>query len=90
MLGRGAVPSTGVAAVVLRVALVSPDSRTWLRVWQAGALMPSAAVASANPGTSTGEVTVPVGPNGLVSLRYSVGMSHFPADVIGYYPTVEG
>ena len=89
VLGRGGVPSSGVAAVVLRVALVSPDSHTWLRVWQAGAPMPSAAVASANPGTPTGEVTVPVGPNGLVSLRHSVGMSHFTADVIGYYPAAQ-
>ena len=59
VLGRGGVPSAGVAAVVLRVALVSRDSQTRLRVWPAGGVMPTAAVASANPGTATGEVTVP-------------------------------
>jgi hypothetical protein len=90
VLGRGGVPSDGVAAVVLRVALVSPTYHTWLRVWPAGAPMPTAWVASANPGTPTADVTVNVGTNGMVSLRHSLGMSHFTAYAVGYYPVAEG
>ena len=31
-----------------------------------------------------------MGTNGMVSLRHSVGMSHFTADVVGYYLAVDG
>jgi hypothetical protein len=89
VLGRG-VPAQGVAAVVLRVSLVSPTFHTWLRVWPAGAPMPTSWVASANPGIPTAQVTVNVGTNGLVSLRHSLGMSHFTTDVVGYYPVAQG
>jgi hypothetical protein len=47
-------------------------------------------VASANPGIPTAQVTVNVGTNGLVSLRHSLGMSHFTTDVVGYYPVAQG
>ena len=71
------MPSTGVADVVLRVALVRPDSATTLRVWPAGAPLPTAA--------ATAEITVPVGTNGMVSLQHSAGMSQITVDVVGYH-----
>jgi hypothetical protein len=77
VLGQGGVPSTGVADVVLRVALVRPDSVTTLRVWPAGAPLPTAA--------ATAEITVPVGTNGMVSLQHSAGMSQITVDVVGYH-----
>jgi hypothetical protein len=77
VLGRGGVPASGVADVVLRVALVSPDSPTTLRVWPAGAVMPSVA--------ATAEITVPVGTNGMVSLQHTAGMSQITVDVVGYH-----
>ena len=80
VLGHGQVPATGVADVVLRVALVSPDSATTLRVWPAGAAMPITAAPLA-----PAEITVPVGTNGMVSLQHSAGMSQITVDVVGYH-----
>jgi hypothetical protein len=85
VLGYGGVPTTGVAAVVLRVGLLQADSLTGLRVWPAGTPMPRDPVAAANPGSTAALITVPVGANGMISLLHSAGMSHLTADVVGYY-----
>jgi hypothetical protein len=83
VLGRGGVPATGVAAVVLRVRLVRPDAAGTLRVWPTGAVMPLENV----PLDVTGrvaEVTVPVGTAGAVSLQLGGAMAHLRADVTGW------
>jgi hypothetical protein len=80
VLGHGGVPASGVADVVLRVALVNPDSATTLRVWPAGAARPTMPIMPA-----TAEITVPVGTNGMVSLQHSAGMSQITVDVVGYH-----
>jgi hypothetical protein len=85
VLGYGGVPTTGVAAVMLRVGLLQADSLTSLRVWPTGALMPRDPVAAANPGSAAALITVPVGANGMISLLHNAGMSHLTADVVGYY-----
>jgi hypothetical protein len=85
VLGYGGVPTTGVAAVMLRVGLLQADSLTGLRVWPTGAPMPRDQVAAANPGSGAALITVPVGANGMISLLHSAGMSHLTADVVGYY-----
>jgi hypothetical protein len=85
VLGRGGVPTTGVAAVVVRVGLLQADSLTSLRVWPTGGVMPVDAVTTANPGRGGALITVPVGANGMISLEHSAGMSQVTADVVGYY-----
>jgi hypothetical protein len=85
VLGRGGVPVTGVAAVVLRVGLLQADASTTLSVWPTGSVMPADPIAAANPGQAAALVTVPVGTNGMVSLQHSAGMSQLTADVVGYY-----
>jgi hypothetical protein len=85
VLGRGGLPATGVAAVMLRVGLLKADASTSVRVWPAGDVMPTDPVATANPGQAAALVTVAVGASGLVSLQHSAGMSHLTADVVGYY-----
>lgn len=85
VLGRGGVPATGVAAVVLRVAIGPGDSASRLRVWPTGAAPPPDPVAAARPGQAAALVTVPLGAGGRVSLAHSAGMSHLSADVVGYY-----
>lgn len=85
VLGRGGVPPSGVAAVVLRVALVKPDASTTLRAWPTGAALPPDPVAAANPGQGAALVTVPLGTSGSVSLQHTGGVSHLTADVVGYY-----
>jgi hypothetical protein len=83
VLGLGGVPSTGVAAVVLRVRLVHPDAAGTLRVWPAGAPMPVESLPLDATGRAA-EVTVPVGTAGSVSLQLSGAMAHLRADVTGW------
>jgi hypothetical protein len=85
VLGREGLPTSGIAAVVLRVGLVTPDSATTLRVWPTGGPLPVDPIAAANPGQPAALVTVPLGTGGMVSLQHSGGMSHLSADVVGYY-----
>jgi hypothetical protein len=83
VLGRGGVPATGVAAVVLRVQLLSPDAVATLRAWPTDSLMPAGTV----PLDTTGrvaQVTVPVGTTGAVSLQLGGAMAHLRVDVLGY------
>ena len=85
VLGSGGLPTSGVAAVMLRVGLLQAASLTSLRVWPAGGVLPIVPVAAANPGQASALITVPVGANGMISLQHRAGMSQFTADVVGYY-----
>src|SRR6478735_10837634 len=81
--GIAGVPLEGVAAVVLRIRVVRPDSAFQLRVWPAGSTMPmDPAVMDA--GGKVTEVTVPLGVGGQVSLQLTGAMAHLRADVLGY------
>jgi len=85
VLGVDGVPLTGVAAVQLRVAVSKPDARTDLRVWTAGTALPLAPVLTVEKAAKASTtVTVPVGPDGLVSLQTTGGMGHLRVDVTGY------
>jgi hypothetical protein len=88
VLGHGVVPMTGVASVVLRVGLVSPDSTTSLKVWSAGGPTPSTSVPAPVSGQTTALITVPVSSNGMISLQHAAGMSQVTVDVVGYHSTV--
>jgi hypothetical protein len=85
VLGVGGVPATGVAAVTLRVYVIKPDLPAELRVWTAGTAVPLTPRSAGVPGQQTvTDVTVPVGPEGLVSLQLAGGMGHLAVDVTGY------
>jgi len=85
VLGLAGVPLTGVSAVVLRVAVRKPDAPAELRVWTAGGAVPLLPSVVAGKGEKVSAVvTVPVGPDGLVSLRLGGGMGHLAVDVTGY------
>ena len=58
VLGRGGVPATGVAAVVLRVQLISPDAVGTVHLWPAGSTMPVESLPLDAAGR-TADVTVP-------------------------------
>lgn len=80
----GVVPPEA-AAVTLRVTATKIDAPAELRVWTAGTLPPSEAQASgARKAKAVAEVTVPVGPDGLVSLQLAGGMAHVTAEVVGW------
>ena len=74
-----------VASVALQVAVSQPDARTELRVWTAGTLAPTEPLLTVEKGLeAAATVTVPVGPDGLVSLVLTGGMGHVAVDVTGY------
>jgi hypothetical protein len=85
VLGATGLPATGVAAVTLRVTVTRPDAATELRVWTGGTAAPLApALTAERKQTAASTVTVPVGPDGLVSLELRGGMGHLAVDVVGY------
>lgn len=85
VLGAAGLPPTGVSSVVLRVGVSRPDAPTQLRVWTAGTSAPLEPVLTTDTRVDAAAyVTVPVGPDGLVSLQLSGGMGHLVVDVTGY------
>lgn len=84
--GRGGVPATGVAAVVLNVTAVSPAAAGYLTAFPEGSARPGASNLNFTPGRVVPNVvTVPVGRDGRVALfNGSPGPVHLLADVAGY------
>jgi hypothetical protein len=79
------MPATGVSSVQLRVAVSKPDAPTELRVWTPGTATPLApAVVVDRKAEASATVTVPVGPDGRVSLQLTGGMGHLVVDATGY------
>ena len=85
--GRGGVPATGVAAVVLNTTVVTPTAPGYVTVFPSGTAQPLASNVNFLPGqTVPNLVTVQVGPDGKVNLyNGSAGPLHLVADVAGYY-----
>lgn len=89
--GRGGVPATNVAAVVLNVTVADAGGPGYVTVWPAREDRPT--VSNLNV-TVAGQnianlVTVRLGSNGMVSL-YSQSGANLIADVSGYYEPVDG
>lgn len=84
--GRGGVPSTGVAAVILNVTAVEPTAESWLSVWPNGEGRPVASNLNYVPGlTVPNLVAVSVGTDGKVDLYNRAGSTHLVVDVAGWY-----
>jgi uncharacterized protein YkwD len=84
--GQGGVPSTGVSAVVMNVAVTGPSAPSFLTVFPTGEAMPVAANVNFAPGqTVSNLVTAKVGANGEVSIYNSSGSTWVIADVAGWY-----
>ncbi|MFS0700993.1 hypothetical protein AB6N24_13560 [Cellulomonas sp. 179-A 4D5 NHS] len=87
----GAVPRTGVRAVLLNVTGTLPTALTNVRVWASGTPIPGTSSLNMRTGeTRANQVVVPVGADGRVSLNNAVGRTHLIADVQGYYSTASG
>ena len=86
--GRGGLPSSGVTAVVLNVAVTDPIGVGFVQVAPSNA--PVGTTANLNitaPGqTISNQVTVPLGPDGKVRVYMQSG-GHVVADVFGYFTT---
>jgi hypothetical protein len=84
--GRGGVPSTGVSAVVMNVAVTGTTAMSFLTVFPAGDALPVAANVNFVAGqTVSNLVTAKVGANGQVSIYNGYGSAHVIADVAGWY-----
>jgi RHS repeat-associated protein len=84
--GRGGVPTTGVAAVVVNVTEASATVATNLTVFPTGVARPATSNINAlATGYANNEVTVPVGTGGQVSIYNSAGTTNVVVDVLGYY-----
>jgi hypothetical protein len=85
----GAIPATGVGAVVLNMTPVQPTSPGYLTVWPAGATQPLASSLNLNPGATIPNLVIAkVGTQGQVSI-YNGGAA--PANVVvdiqGWFPS---
>ncbi len=86
--GRGGLPVSGVAAVVLNVTATQPTASSWVAVYPSQSPLPP----SSNLNFSAGQ-TIPnlviaaVGPNGRIVLHNNSGNVHLLADVQGWFPT---
>ncbi|MFT3790448.1 MAG: hypothetical protein QM741_05085 [Rudaea sp.] len=83
--GRGGVPASGVAAVVLNVTAVSPSGTGFVTVWPSGFSQPNASNLNFTPGqTRPNLVVAAIGSNGKVSLFNSAGTTDIVVDVLGW------
>ena len=85
--GRGGVPATGVAAVVLNVTVTAPVTNGYLTAYPAGTTAPTASnINFLARQTIPNLVVVKVGTNGQVALKNSSGGTiQVIADVAGYF-----
>jgi cellulase (glycosyl hydrolase family 5)/fibronectin type III domain protein len=86
--GKGGVPGSGVAAVVLNATATDTTAGSYLTVWPAGVPQPVASNLNWTPGRTVANlVEVAVGVNGKVSLVNAAGSTNVVFDVAGYVAT---
>jgi hypothetical protein len=86
--GRGGVPATGVAAVVLNVTVTNATAASFLTVYPSGVTRPLASSLNFVAGwTGANSVTVAVGTGGKVNIFNNAGSTDVIADVDGFYAT---
>jgi hypothetical protein len=87
--GRGGVPATGAAAVVLNVSVTEPTAASFLTVFPHGETRPIASNLNYVAGqTIPNLVIVKLGSDGTVDLYNLTGTTHIIIDVEGWYPSV--
>ncbi|MCU1397844.1 MAG: hypothetical protein JWN62_953, partial [Acidimicrobiales bacterium] len=87
VLGRGGVPDSGVAAVVLNMTATEQTRQTFLTVFPSGTTRPNASDLNPNPGvTAPNLVIAKVGADGNVSVYNNTGSVQIIADVQGWFP----
>jgi hypothetical protein len=84
--GVGAVPATGVTAVVLNVTVTNTTAGSFLTVWPSGQPRPTASNLNWTAGvTIPNLVVVKVGTGGKVSIFNFAGSTDVVADVVGWF-----
>lgn len=83
--GRGGVPATGAAAVVLNLIGVGPNSLGHITMWPSGSSQPLASNLNLAPGlTAPNVVAVPMGGDGRVEITTVIQSVDLVADVNGW------
>ena len=86
VLGRGGVPRTGVAAVVLNVTATEATAVSYVTAFPGGQPRPGTSNLNLLPGaTVANSVIVGVG-DGTVQLFQHTGSAHLLVDVLGWFP----
>jgi len=85
--GSGGIPTTGVSAVVINIAVTEPTAPGYLTAWAEGTPRPGTSNLNFVPGqTVPNLVIVPVSPTtGKIQLYNSAGNTHIVGDITGYY-----
>lgn len=87
----GAVPTTGVGSVVMRISLLNPTEATWAVLWPDGQARPGTTMISAGVGEDISNVAVvKLGPQGKVNVYNAAGKTHVVAEVQGYFTSAQG
>ena len=84
VLGRGGVPATGVAAVVLTVTGTQAASEGFVTVWGDGGRPSTSSLNLSRGGTRANQVIVPVGTDGAVRL-FAQSAAQLVVDVAGWF-----
>lgn len=91
VVGAGGVPGSGVDSVVLNVTATAASQATFVTVWPAGEVQPTASVSNVVPNQAFANLVVAkVGAQGRVSLANGLGTVHLIADVVGWVPSGSG
>ncbi|HUC37843.1 MAG TPA: glycoside hydrolase family 5 protein [Acidimicrobiales bacterium] len=89
--GVGGVPSSGVSAVVLNIAVTNATASSYATVWPTGSTQPLAANENWGAGeTLSAKVVVELGNSGDVSVYNAAGSADFVIDVDGYFSSGSG
>lgn len=84
--GRGSVPTSGVAAVVLNVTVTGATANSFLSVYPSGQTRPTVSSINFLKGvTRANGATVPIGTGGQVAIYNSAGSTEVIVDVLGWY-----
>jgi hypothetical protein len=84
--GKGGVPPTGVAAVVLNVTATNPTAVSHLRIFPGGSAPPGTSNVNFSPGQSIpNRVIVPVGAGGQIGIYNAAGRVDVVVDVNGWF-----
>jgi Cysteine-rich secretory protein family len=84
--GRGGVPLTGAAAVILNLTVADATAPSYVTAFPAGTLPPTASNVNVVPGqTVPNRVVVQLGAGGILGLYNAAGSVNLIADVAGWY-----
>jgi hypothetical protein len=85
VLGRGGVPASGVAAVVLNVTAVAPTVQTFVTAWSSDVARPATSNLNAPPAAVVPNLVISgVGTDGAVDLYNDAGRTGLVVDVVGW------